>query len=58
MDIVAESELVIEVKAVDRLLPIYDAQILTYFRLSGNKIGLLINFNSVLLNDGLKRIVL
>lgn len=58
MDIVAESELVIEVKAVDRLLPIYDAQILTYLRLSGNKIGLLINFNSVLLKDGLKRIVL
>lgn len=58
MDIVAEGELVIEIKAVDRLLPIYDAQILTYLRLSGHKVGLLLNFNCVLLKDGLKRVVL
>ena len=58
MDIVADGELVIEVKAIDRLLPIHDAQMLTYLRLSGHKIGLLINFNSVLLKDGLKRFVL
>ena len=58
MDIVAEGELVIEIKAVDRLLPNYDAQILTYLRLSGHKVGLLLNFNCVLLKDGLKRVVL
>ncbi len=58
MDIVAGGELIIEVKAVDRLLPIHDAQMLTYLRLSGHKVGLLINFNSIVLKDGLKRIVL
>jgi len=58
MDIVAGGELVIEIKAVQRLLPIHDAQMLTYLRLSGHKIGLLMNFNSVVLKDGLKRIVL
>ncbi len=58
MDIVVGGELVVEIKSVDRLLPIHDAQMLTYLRLSGHKIGLLMNFNSVVLKDGLKRIVL
>ncbi len=56
MDIVVANELVVEIKAVDRMLPIYDAQILTYLRLSGHKIGLLINFNSIMLKDVLKRV--
>jgi GxxExxY protein len=58
MDIVAEHELIVEVKAIDRLLPIHDAQLLTYLRLSGLRAGLIMNFNSVLLKDGLRRIVL
>lgn len=58
MDVVAENELVIEIKAVDRLMPIHDAQMLTYLRLGGYRAGLLMNFNSVLLKDGLRRIVL
>jgi GxxExxY protein len=58
MDIVAEDELLIEVKAVERLLPIHEAQILTYLRLSGLKVGLLMNFNNVVLKDGLRRFVL
>ncbi len=58
MDIVAENELVIEIKAVERLLPIHDAQMLTYLRLSGCRAGLLMNFNNVVLKDGLRRIVL
>jgi GxxExxY protein len=58
MDIVAENELVIEIKAVERLLPIHDAQILTYLRLGGFRAGLLMNFNNVVLKDGLRRIVL
>jgi GxxExxY protein len=58
MDIVAENELIVEVKAIDRLLPIHDAQLLTYLRLSGLKAGLIMNFNSILLKDGLRRIVL
>jgi len=57
MDIVAAGELVVEVKAVERLMPIHEAQMLTYLRLSGLKIGLLMNFNSVMLKDGLRRFV-
>lgn len=57
MDIVANDEIVIELKSVERLLPIHEAQMMTYLRLSGLKVGLLMNFNTVLLKDGLKRIV-
>jgi GxxExxY protein len=57
MDIVVVGELVVEIKAVDRLQPIHDPQMLTYLRLSGHKIGLLLNFNSVVLRDGMKRVV-
>jgi GxxExxY protein len=58
MDIVVERELIIEIKAVDRLAPIHEAQMLTYLPLSGLKVGLLMNFNSVTLKDGLRRFVL
>jgi len=58
MDFVVDNRLLIELKSVDRLLPIHDAQILTYLRLSGCKTGLLMNFNQVALKDGLKRFVL
>ncbi len=58
MDIVVEKRVVIEIKAIDRLLPIHDAQIMSYLRLSGCRIGLLMNFYSVLLKDGLRRFVL
>ncbi len=57
MDIVVEDQLVIELKTVERLLPIHDAQMLTYLRLSGIRTGLLLNFNTVLLKDGLRRLV-
>lgn len=58
MDFVIEKSLVLELKAVDALLPIHEAQLLTYLRLSGLKIGLLANFNTPLLRQGLKRLVL
>lgn len=58
MDVVAENELVIEIKAVERLLPIHEAQMLTYLRLGHFRAGLLMNFNNVTLKDGLRRIVL
>jgi GxxExxY protein len=58
MDIVVERELILEIKAVEQLVPIHAAQMLTYLRLSGLKLGLLMNFNSVVLKDGLRRIVL
>lgn len=58
LDIVVEKAVIVEVKAVETLLPIHEAQILTYMKLSGIKTGLLINFNERLLKDGLKRFVL
>jgi GxxExxY protein len=58
MDIDAERRLIIEVKAVERILPIHEAQILTYLRLSRLRVALLINFNSIVLKNGLRRFVL
>jgi GxxExxY protein len=55
MDFVVEEYLVLEIKAVDHLLAIHEAQLLTYLKLSNRKIGLLINFNVPLLRDGIKR---
>ena len=57
IDILVERALVLEIKSVDRLQAIHEAQLLTYLRLSGIKIGLLMNFNSVVLKDGLRRLV-
>ncbi len=58
MDVVVENLLILELKAVDKLLPIHDAQLLTYLRLSGLTTGLLMNFNVPVLKDGLKRMML
>jgi GxxExxY protein len=57
MDIVVEQLVVLELKTVDKLLPVHEAQLLTYLKLSKLPIGLLINFHSYLLKDGLKRLV-
>lgn len=57
MDIVVENKLLIEVKSTERLLPIHEAQTLTYLRLSGLKVALLMNFGSAVLKDGLRRFV-
>ena len=58
LDIVVEERVIVELKAVERLMPIHEAQILTYLKLSQIKIGLLMNFNSVTLKEGLRRFVL
>ncbi len=58
LDFQVESKVVVELKAVDALGPIHDAIVLTYLRLSGCKIGLLINFNVPILKDGIRRFVL
>jgi GxxExxY protein len=58
VDLIVAERLIVELKTVDRLLPIHEAQVLTYLRLSGIKVGLLINFNVEVLKDGLKRLVL
>ena len=56
MDLLVESQIVVEIKAVETLHSIYSAQVLTYLKLSGNSTGLLINFNVHHLRDGIKRI--
>lgn len=58
LDLVVESRIVIEAKAVEKLIPVFDAQLLTYLKLSGYPLGFLVNFNVPLIKDGLKRIIL
>ena len=58
IDLLIEGALIIELKSVDKLERIHEAQLLTYIKLSNIEIGLLINFNSVLLRDGIRRMVL
>ena len=58
MDLVVGDRLVVELKTVEKILPIHEAQLLTYLRLSGIRTGLLLNFNTSVLKDGIKRMVL
>lgn len=58
VDLLVDDRLIIELKSVDRLLPIHEAQLLTYMKLAGVSLGLLLNFNVTVLRDGLKRMVL
>jgi GxxExxY protein len=57
IDLLVEDEVVVEVKAVDRLEAIHEAQLITYLKLSGRKLGLLINFNVKILRSGIRRLV-
>lgn len=57
IDILVENEIVIELKAVDMLLPVHDAQIISYLKLTNKKLGFLINFNVSLLKEGFNRFV-
>jgi len=57
IDLLVEDLVIVELKAVDTLAPIHQAQLLTYLKLSGKRLGLLINFNVVHLKDGIKRMV-
>jgi len=57
LDLLVENSVIVELKSVDKLLPIHQAQLLTYLKLSDKSIGLLINFNAVHLRDGIKRMV-
>lgn len=56
-DLIVEQKLIIEVKAVEALTGVHKAQVLTYLKLAEKKLGLLINFNVLILRDGIKRIV-
>lgn len=57
IDLVVEEKLVVEVKSCDAIHPIFVAQTLTYMKLGGYKLGLIINFNVELLRDGIKRVI-
>ncbi len=57
MDMVVGGLVVVEAKAVETILPIHEAQLLTYLKLSGQQLGLLINFNVTLIKNGIRRIV-
>ncbi len=57
LDVLVAGYVVIELKAVEKLIPLHEAQLLTYLKLTGHRLGLLINFNSPLLKDGLQRII-
>ena len=58
LDMVVEDTVIVELKAVEALAPIHHAQVLSYLKLSGKPIGLLINFHVVHLKDGIKRLIL
>jgi len=57
IDLLVEGSVVVEVKSVDALAPIHEAQVITYLKLSGCKLALLINFNVPVLKDGIRRFV-
>jgi GxxExxY protein len=57
LDLLVEGRVVVELKSIEGLAPIHEAIILTYLRLSGHKIGLLINFNVTVLKDGVRRFI-
>ena len=57
IDLMVDNKLIIEIKAVEALNDVHKAQVITYLKLSGCKLGLLVNFNVALIKDGIKRIV-
>lgn len=58
IDLIVDNEVIVELKAVDKFNPVWQAQVLSYLKVTGKRLGLLINFNVPLLKDGFKRIVL
>ena len=58
MEVVADGKAVVEIKCVDKILPVHEAQLLTYLKLSGLRVGLIINFHTRYIKDGIKRLVL
>jgi GxxExxY protein len=57
IDLLVDGLIIVELKSVDQLAPIHEAQLLSYLRLSGKKVGLLINFNVKVLHNGIRRII-
>jgi GxxExxY protein len=56
IDVMVEDCVIVELKVAERMIPLYDAQLLTYLKLTGIRLGLLINFNVPLIKDGIRRI--
>jgi len=57
IDLLVQDAVIVELKAVEKLVPLHHAQLLSYLKLSGKEVGLLINFNVVHLRDGIKRLI-
>jgi len=58
LDLLVNNIVIVEIKSVDHLMPIHEAQLLSYLKLSGCKVGLLINFNVKMLKEGIRRLIL
>lgn len=58
IDLLIEGRVIVELKTVEKILPVHEAQLLTYLKLTGVKTGLILNFNAPILKDGLRRLVL
>ncbi|WP_128567272.1 GxxExxY protein [Methanocella paludicola] len=58
LDVLVEGQVIVEVKSVKELHPVYEQQLLTYMKITGKRVGLLINFNAPLIKNGIKRMVL
>ena len=58
LDLLVENEIIVELKAVETMNPLFEAQLLTYLKLTGKRLGLLINFNVPLIKNGIKRLIL
>jgi GxxExxY protein len=56
LDLLIDEKVVVEIKAVERMVPLHAAQLLTYLKLGGYKLGLLLNFNTIHLRDGIRRV--
>ena len=57
LDLLVEDQVIVEIKAVDEIAPIHQSQLLSYLKLSGCEVGLLINFNVLVLKNGIKRVI-
>ena len=58
IDLLVENSIIIELKSIEKILPIHEAQVLTYLKLSGKSLGLLLNFNVKMMKQGVKRLII
>lgn len=58
LDLIVENQIVVELKSSEKIIPLYEAQLLTYLKITGLPLGLLLNFNSTLMKEGIRRIIL